>query len=176
MLRFHTQSAAISLSWLRSCFNCGGDILNRIDKALELFDAHFNCAQSVFASFSDELGITRDFALKISTGFGGGMGRKQYVCGAVSGGIMVINTLYGRGESEEKEVGAEAYAKVRNYVGAFEAARGTAVCKDLLDGVELLTEEGQERFQRDNMRSLCRGYVETAVELLEPFVSEKLKE
>lgn len=44
----------------------------------------------VFASFSDLLGLDKEMALKIGSGFGGGIARKQEVCGAVSGAVMII--------------------------------------------------------------------------------------
>lgn len=44
----------------------------------------------VFASFSDLLGLDKETALKIGSGFGGGIARKQEVCGAVSGAVMII--------------------------------------------------------------------------------------
>ena len=37
----------------------------------------YNCAQSVLYAFRDEAGLSEDLALKIATGLGAGMGRKQ---------------------------------------------------------------------------------------------------
>ena len=150
--------------------------VNRAENAKEEFISKYNCAQSVFSSFAEELGLEKDFALRASTGFGSGMGRRQYVCGAVSGGVMVINMLYGRGEADDKEVQNIAYAKVREFICAFEDVHGTSMCRELLDGVELLTEKGQARFERENMRGLCAEYVKSAVELLEPLIKEKIGE
>ncbi len=67
--------------------------------ALERFTGGYNCAQSVTSAFCDELSIAKDLALKAACGFGAGMGRKGEVCGAVTGGIMVIGALYGKGET-----------------------------------------------------------------------------
>ena len=64
--------------------------MNRIEKAVGKFKEGFNCAQSVLYSYADELGLPDDLAMKIATGFGGGMGRTQEVCGAVTGALMVI--------------------------------------------------------------------------------------
>ena len=66
--------------------------MNKADIAVNAFKDNYNCAQSVFSTFSGELGLTRDFALKAATGFGAGMGRKQHTCGAVTGGVMVLNS------------------------------------------------------------------------------------
>jgi len=48
-----------------------------------------NCAQSVFAAFSEDIGMDFETALKLSSSFGGGMGRLREVCGAVSGMFMI---------------------------------------------------------------------------------------
>ena len=45
----------------------------------------YNCSQAVVLSFVDEIGLDKAALLKISSSFGGGMGRLREVCGAVSG-------------------------------------------------------------------------------------------
>ncbi len=42
-------------------------------------------------------------ALKVSQGFGGGMGGMRGECGAVTGAYMVISLLYGRTEVDDNE-------------------------------------------------------------------------
>jgi len=37
----------------------------------------YNCAQAVLYAFRSEAGLSEDLALKIATGLGAGMGRKQ---------------------------------------------------------------------------------------------------
>lgn len=64
-------------------------------KAMALFKEGYNCAQSVFVAFEEECGLERSCALKLSSSFGGGMGRLREVCGAVSGMFMVAGMLYG---------------------------------------------------------------------------------
>lgn len=53
----------------------------RVVFAEELFNKGFLCSQAVFASFSDLLGLDKETALKIGSGFGGGIARKQEVWG-----------------------------------------------------------------------------------------------
>ena len=71
--------------------------------ALAKFAEGFNCAQSVFYSFCDDLQFEKNTALKMACGFGGGMGRNGEVCGAVTGGILAIGTKYGRGEKDDRQ-------------------------------------------------------------------------
>ena len=72
-------------------------------KAGELFLGGCNCAQSVFLAFTDVTGMDRKTAAKLSAPFGGGMGRMREVCGAVSGMLMVLGTLYGYDETVESD-------------------------------------------------------------------------
>jgi hypothetical protein len=46
--------------------------MNSIEKSVELFDLKFNCAQAIFAAFSNELGLSEKQALKIGACFGSG--------------------------------------------------------------------------------------------------------
>ena len=66
-----------------------------LEKAEELFKSGYNCSQSVIGAFCDDLGLDFNTTMKLSEGFGGGMGATQGVCGAVSGMFMVLGTLYG---------------------------------------------------------------------------------
>ena len=54
--------------------------------ACKYFTDGYNCAQSVFAAFHKEMGLSESTALKMSSAFGGGMGRLREVCGAVPSG------------------------------------------------------------------------------------------
>ena len=73
---------------------------NRTEMAVSKFSEGYNCAQSVLYSFCDDIHLDKNTALKMACGFGAGMGRKEEVCGAVTGGIIVIGAKYGRGEGD----------------------------------------------------------------------------
>lgn len=146
--------------------------MSRAEIAGGKFREGFNCAQSVLYSYAQELKIEKDMALRIATGFGGGMGRKQEVCGAVSGGIMVLGLIYGRGENDDRKKQDETYAKVRELIDAFKKEYGTICCRELLPGCVLLTEEGQKQFKENNLKEKCCGYVEQVVKILEKMASE----
>ena len=55
------------------------------EKARALFREGYNCSQAVVGAFSEELGMDPALAMRLVSGFGGGMGRMREVCGAVSG-------------------------------------------------------------------------------------------
>jgi len=138
------------------------------ETAVAKFLSGFNCAQSVFYAFCDDLHLDRDAALKLACGFGAGMGRKGEVCGAVTGGILVIGSKHGRGEKEEKTVMELTYAKTRELMERFAKIHGTCICRQLLSGCDLATEEGQKYLkENDLLHKTCIPCVRSVVEILE---------
>ncbi len=63
-----------------------------LEKARELraiTERHYNCAQAVLVPFAPRLGLDEETAFRIGANFGGGM-RVASVCGAITGGLMVL--------------------------------------------------------------------------------------
>jgi C_GCAxxG_C_C family probable redox protein len=140
----------------------------RSDIAVEKILAGYNCAQAVLFSFCDDLGFDKDNALRLACGFGAGMGRKQEVCGAVSGGILAIGLKHGRGEAQDRTRTEATYARVRELMNQFESRQGTCNCRALLGGCDLNTPEGQRHFkEHDLLNKTCTGCVRTVVDSLE---------
>jgi C_GCAxxG_C_C family probable redox protein len=143
-------------------------VSNKSDRATEKFMSSYNCAQSVIYPFCEETGISDDMALKISCGLGGGMGRKQEVCGAVTGGILVLGLRHGRGVNDEQPATTTTYQKTRELMSRFAERNGSYICRELLDECDLTTEAGQQEFKdRDMKNRICKVCVESAVEILE---------
>ncbi len=144
---------------------------SKSDIAVEKFSEGYNCAQSVFYCFCDDLGFDKNTALKLATGFGGGMGRKEEVCGAVTGGIIVLGAKYGRGEKNDRAVTELTYQKTRELMDRFAAKHGTFICRQLLGGCELTTEEGQKRYKENDLfNKVCKPCIQSAVEILEKII------
>jgi C_GCAxxG_C_C family probable redox protein len=141
---------------------------NRTEIAVSKFSEGYNCAQSVFYSFCDTLQFDQNTALKMACGFGAGMGRKGEVCGAVTGGIIVIGAKYGRGERDGRTATELTYKKTRELMDLFENKHGTFICRKLLNGCELTTEEGQKHFKDNNLsNTICQPCVRSVVEILD---------
>lgn len=140
--------------------------------AAEKFKEGYNCAQSVLFSLSKYTDTSGSDAIKMATGFGAGMGRTQHICGAVSGGILALNLLYGRGDGESKAKQGDSYAKVLKLINKFEAQNNTVTCRELLDGCNLLTPEGQAKFKSENMNNRCEGYIKSVVEIVERIIDD----
>jgi len=140
----------------------------RTETATTRFLSGYNCAQAVLYAFRDEAGLGEDLALKIPTGLGAGMGRKQEVCGAVTGGILVLGLRHGQGSTDDRSATEQTYLKTRELMDRFAAKHGSCLCRQLLQGYDLATEEGRRRAKADDMlNKVCRPCVQTVVEILE---------
>ncbi len=105
---------------------------DRSEEAKNNFLAGMNCAQAVLCAFADRCGLDRDTALKLASGFGGGIARQREVCGAVSGMCMAADLIRGPGEGADKAAKDEHYAFIRELCDAFRAETGSIVCRELL--------------------------------------------
>ena len=102
------------------------------EKTAELFLRGYNCAQSMMVAYCDVTGLTPEFAAKLSSSFGGGMGRMREVCGAVSGMLMVAGLLYGY-DTPGDDVSKKAhYHLVQHLAGKFREEAGSIVCREIL--------------------------------------------
>ncbi len=117
-------------------------------------------------------GIQSDLIPKIATGFCGGVSRTCGMCGAVSGGIMVIGVFAGR--SAPTETVADSYGMVRKFVKQFISRFGSTNCKELT-GCDLGTDEGQKYFKENDMRNKCRVFTEEATRISLALVKENIR-
>lgn len=101
-------------------------------RARELFKSGYNCAQSVFCAFCEETGMDFDEALKLSSSFGGGMGRLREVCGAVSAMFMIAGILYGYTTPDNDEIKCRHYELIQNLAEKFKSEYNTIICSELL--------------------------------------------
>jgi len=137
----------------------------RTQLASAAFNNEYNCAQAVLMAFPEALGENNEAVIKQAVGFGGGMGRLQEICGAVSGGAMVIGLKYGSGipDKDNKE---SVYSMVQELALQFSARWGTIKCSDLL-GVDLKTDEGKELHSSLHQKeNICHKCVATVVEIV----------
>lgn len=98
-------------------------------QARELFMQGHNCSQSVAAAFSQEMGLPQEMVMRMSSGFGAGFGRLREVCGAFSGAVMVLGTLYGSDDPAQKTA---IYTVVQQMAQESLHENGSIICRDLL--------------------------------------------
>jgi C_GCAxxG_C_C family probable redox protein len=96
------------------------------------------------------------------------MGRKEEVCGAITGGILVLGLRHGRGSQDDRSAMVLTYRKTRELMDEFAKKHGTFICRKLLKGCELMTDEGQTYFkENDLLNKICTPCVQSVVEIIE---------
>lgn len=135
--------------------------------ALSHFRNNYNCAQSIFSTFGPLFGLDEDTCLKIACPFGGGMARHGYVCGAVSGALMVIGLSKGKGVDDGEDCKKHTYALADEFIQSFQKRCGSIICKELI-GCDLSNPLEYERAKAENLFVVkCENYVIASVEILE---------
>lgn len=147
--------------------------MTRKEKAMNYFQEGYNCSQSVVLAFADLLDMEQTQLARLSSAFGGGMGRLREVCGSVSGMFIVLGILYGYDDPKEFEGKKALYEKVQTLAQRFEAENGSIVCRELLG----LSEKSQEpvpeqRTENYYKKRPCKELVGCAAEILEEFLEE----
>lgn len=129
------------------------------------FPQQYNCAQTVFSLHAKELGIDEKTALKIASGFGGGMACAE-TCGAVTGAYMVIGMRHGNTTSDP-EAKALTKQKIQLFNEKFKAVHKTLICKELT-GFDISTPAGSAAANESNVfREKCPSFVKTACDVLD---------
>ena len=140
--------------------------MDRRERAEELFKSGYNCAQAVIGAFCEDLGLDFDTTMKLSEGFGGGIGRMRLTCGAVSGMVMVAGMMLSRGE-KEGDTRMEVYGKVQELAEKFKEMNGSIVCADLLGGNTDTNTKPDARTDGYYKKRPCVELVKDAVKIVE---------
>lgn len=106
--------------------------MNHSELAVENFMLGYNCSQAVVVAFCDVTGMKPQYAARLSSSFGGGMGRMREVCGAVSGMLLVAGLLYGYGTPGDEESKKAHYHLVQALAGKFREREQSIVCREIL--------------------------------------------
>ena len=102
---------------------------------------------------------------RIATGFGGGLGRNGFLCGAVAAATMIIG-LQGRGKGKKR-----VYPVVDRFINDFKSRFGSVNCRELI-GVDLKTEEGLAYLKEEGHKK-CSEFVRYAADKLSEIVGSK---
>ena len=148
--------------------------MNHGEKAKNFFLQGYNCSQAVLLAFCDELGLDQDTALRLSSSFGGGMGRLREVCGAVSGMFMVIGLRFASDNPNDTEAKALHYKRIQALAQTFKAENSSIICRDLLG----LSQKGasnpvpEERTAEYYKKRPCKELVEFAALITAQYIAE----
>lgn len=140
---------------------------------MQLFAEGYNCAQSVVGAWADYFGLDMDTALRISSSFGGGIGRMRLTCGAASGMFMLAGLATGTTDPKNRDAKAHNYQVVQQLAEAFRQEMGSLTCGELLG---LAKPEGksmpEERTPEYYRKRPCKEIVGCASRIFGHFLSE----
>ncbi len=125
-------------------------------RAEELFLSGLYCAESVLVAIAEKQGIDSPLVPGIASGFCSGVSRTNDICGAVSGGIIALGMVMGRNSANGSL--DNIYACVEALKARFENEFGSCNCFRLT-GCDFRTDEGQERFGRQELHVKCCEFV-----------------
>lgn len=145
-------------------------------KAMDLFKEGYNCSQAVFLAFADKYEMDEKTALRLSSSFGGGMGRLREVCGAVSGMFMVAGILYGYENANDYEEKKAHYERIQALAKEFEKENGSIICRTLLGISEGKDNPAPEkRSDAYYKKRPCAELVGSAAEIMAHYIKENEK-
>lgn len=145
--------------------------MTKAEQAKKNFMEGCNCAQAVFLAFTDGQ-LDRQTALKIASGFGGGMAGMRGVCGAVSGMFMAYGWLRGSGDPTDRAAKAHSYEELRKLAGEFESQNGSIICRQLLGlDSDFKSQPPEARTEGYYKKRPCPEMVFCAAKILEEYLS-----
>jgi C_GCAxxG_C_C family probable redox protein len=135
-----------------------------LDELLKPFRKDCNCAQTVLLAFREDMGLTEEEVMGLGLGFGGGIARTGQLCGAVSGGVMALGMVCSRAMEDPADAKELTIRVVTQFMEDFREAFGTLYCNQLLDGIDLRTQEGRALVKQENLHEkVCEPAVAVAI-------------
>ncbi len=148
--------------------------MTRSERAIALFLEGANCAQAVFAAFADLFGMDEKLALRLSSSFGGGIGRQREVCGAVSGMCMAAGALYGYDDLKDHAQKTAHYALIQELCGKFREMYGSIICRELLGAKRAESSPNPTPRDAEFYRTRpCARFVGACADILEAYIENK---
>ena len=136
-----------------------------VKKGASFFRQGYNCAQSVLLTMQDFWNEKKTLEPKIASAFGGGIGGRGSLCGALTGGVIAIGQKYGSNKPipDERD---KAYSLALKFYDMFQKEHGSVFCLDLV-GYDLTDpKELKKAWDSNVFISKCLHFVEKAVEIL----------
>ncbi len=143
------------------------------DAAYAWFLKGYNCSQSVVAAFAPQLGLTEETALRLSAGFGAGIGRMREVCGAFCGVVTVLSMVYA--DPTDPKDKSRMYALVQETAEQYRSRNGggSIICRELLAkagaapaGGTAAEERTAEYYKKRPCPELCRICADLCAEFI----------
>ena len=148
--------------------------MERPELAVKYFMESASCAQSIMAVYGPLVGLTQEQSFQIGSGLGGGVGSKQYMCGAINAGAIILGLKYGNTTHGDLEKKVTANKITGQFVSECEKELGSSQCS----GIIKIDLNDSQQYSKANDSGLfdrvCNNAVERAAEILEKYLSQKI--
>ncbi|MFW5758288.1 MAG: C-GCAxxG-C-C family protein [Bacteroidota bacterium] len=151
-------------------------MIQKKELAKQAFYNGYNCAQTVLKSFKNEFDFDDVMAMGMSAGFGGGMGKMQKTCGAVTGAFMVLGLYCAQKYSDNIMIKQETGTMSAAFHQKFLELNNTSNCIELLK-TSLNTREGKKYYDQQNLRQkVCQKCIYDAIDIVEGIIKKDKKD
>ena len=148
--------------------------MERAEKARQYFLDGYNCAQAVALAFSDLTTLSESEIARLTSGFGGGVGRLREVCGSVSGMAFIMSALYGYDDPEDNDNKKALYSRIQECAKEFEKENGSIVCRELLGltDKEIPSPTPEKRNEKYYKKRPCSELVYCSAKILNDYINK----
>lgn len=146
-------------------------MITKKEKAVESFKSGMNCAQSVLLAYSDQYKFDDNLAFQISSGFGGGMGRLQKTCGAVTGAFMILGIHNCEKYSNHSLQTENNRNMIQEFNRRFLQKYDSLECKEIIK-CDLNTPEGQQYSKDQNVKeNICTKCIMDSIDIVDTLLN-----
>ena len=116
----------------------------RVEKAMDFMALGHSCSEALMLCYADDFGLAPSQAMKLASGFAGGMGEGSGTCGVVTAACMVMGLALGPGSLSELSERDAVRMMVSSFMEGFLADHGSLICTELNGGFDPVTPDGKE--------------------------------
>ncbi len=144
--------------------------MNNAEIAVKYFMESASCAQSIMAVYGPLVGLSKEQSFQIGSSLGGGVGRKQYICGAINAGAIIIGLKYGNslhGDQEKKDLANKITGE---FVSECERVLGSSQCSGIIK-IDLSNPEQYSKAKETGLfDKVCNNAIAKTAEILEKYL------
>ena len=151
------------------------NVYPRAERAEALFRSGYNCSQAVAMAFSDLINTDEKTVARLTSGFGGGVGRMREVCGCILGMTFVMSALYGYDDTDDSKAKAALYGEIQGIAEKFRDENGSIVCRELLglSTKDIPSPTPEKRTQEFYKKRPCAELVYISARNLEEYINNR---
>jgi len=150
--------------------------MEKLEEIKSYCDNGYNCAQSVLAAYSEDYGLKKELAFKLTQSLGVGVAFKGEVCGAVLSALIVYGLKFGSEELNNELAGEVVHKLSKEHIDEFEDIHESILCKDLIGYDFSIPEELNMIMEQDLFKWKCSAFIKDSVNILNGKIAKTEKQ